>query len=296
MNTTSERQPAYLIVNADDYGYFDCVSRGILESARHGIVTATGIFATSANFNEHAGRLADVDSLDIGVHLNITDQAPLTAAMRKKLSRWAGQFPGKYTVARAVLSGAISSRDVKLEWQAQIERCLEQGLNIAFLNSHEHIHMLPSLFPVVQELAAEYDILHVRFPTSELFRDLAIGAVIRDVIMKVTGLLNRRRCVEPTAHFLGMGNSGKLTVEYLLQRLPGLKPGGVYELMCHPGFADRSEISDPRLLQYHNWNGEREALTNPEVRDMLKNNGIRLIGYRHLEIQGTRLTVCNEAE
>ena len=35
---------SYLIVNADDYGYHDCVSKGILSAARQGIVTATGIF------------------------------------------------------------------------------------------------------------------------------------------------------------------------------------------------------------------------------------------------------------
>ena len=296
MSTASNRQPAYLIVNADDYGYFDCVSRGILEAARHGIVTATGIFATSVNFREHADWLVDVDSLDTGVHLNITDQAPLTAAMQKKLSRWAGRFPNKYTIARAIMSGTISTRDVKHEWQAQIERCLEQGLSPGFLNSHEHIHMLPSLFPVIQDLAAEYDIPHVRFSTSELFRELSIGAVIRDVLMKAMGLINRHHCRGPTARFLGMGSSGKLSVEYLQQRIPKLRPGGIYELMCHPGFTDRSEISDPRLLQYHDWNGERETLTNPEVKDMLDSCGIRLIGYRHLEIQGTQLTVRNEAE
>jgi predicted glycoside hydrolase/deacetylase ChbG (UPF0249 family) len=296
MSGASARKPAYLIVNADDYGYFDCVSRGILESARQGIVTATGIFATSINFKEHAGWLADVDSLDTGVHLNLTDQVPLTAAMVKKLSRWAGRFPDKYSVAKGVLSGAISARDVKLEWQAQIERCLEQGLNIEFLNSHEHIHMLPPLFTVVQELATEYGIPHVRFPASELFQELAIGAVIRDVAMKVAGLYNRHRRREPAARFLGMGSSGKLSMKYLQQCLPKLKPGSVYELMCHPGFADNSEISDPRLLQYHDWNGELETLTNPEVKDILDSCGIRLIGYRHLEIQGTRLTVRNEAK
>ena len=295
MSTALNQQPAYLIVNADDYGYFDCVSHGILEAARHGIVTATGIFATSVNLKEQASWLADVDSLDTGVHLNITDQVPLTADMQKKLSRWAGRFPDKYTVARAIMSGTISTRDVKHEWQAQIERCLEQGLNPGFLNSHEHIHMLPSLFPVIQELAAEYDILHVRFPTSELFQELAVGAVIRDVAMKVAGLYNRCHR-EPAAHFLGMGSSGKLSIEYLQRRLPKLKSGSVYELMCHPGFADNSEISDPRLLQYHDWNGERETLTNPGVRDMLNDCGIRLIGYRHLEIQGTQLTVRNAAE
>jgi predicted glycoside hydrolase/deacetylase ChbG (UPF0249 family) len=42
-------QRAYLIVNADDYGIFRCVSKGILEAASHGIVTATGVFANMAH-------------------------------------------------------------------------------------------------------------------------------------------------------------------------------------------------------------------------------------------------------
>ena len=42
---TPASEGACLIVNADDYGYFDCVSKGILESASRGIVTATGVFA-----------------------------------------------------------------------------------------------------------------------------------------------------------------------------------------------------------------------------------------------------------
>ena len=33
-----QSQGAYLIVNADDYGYFRCVSKGILKAATHGIV------------------------------------------------------------------------------------------------------------------------------------------------------------------------------------------------------------------------------------------------------------------
>jgi len=85
---TSGSPWTYLIVNADDYGYFNCVSQGILESASHGIVTATGIFANSAHFAEHVGWLRDNASLDLGVHLNITDQTPLTRNMQIKLSRW----------------------------------------------------------------------------------------------------------------------------------------------------------------------------------------------------------------
>ena len=65
---------ACLIVNADDYGYFECVSKGILQAAAHGIVTATGVFGDCPAIcrNTPPGS-ADCDALDAGVHLNLTD-------------------------------------------------------------------------------------------------------------------------------------------------------------------------------------------------------------------------------
>jgi len=287
---------AYLIVNADDYGYFNCVSQGILKSASHGIVTATGIFANSTHFDEHVGWLRDNTALDLGVHLNITDQEPLSINMRNRLSRWSGCFPGKYTTVKALLSGTITTEDVKSEWRAQIERCLDKGVEIRFLNSHEHIHMLPSLFPVLQALAEEYDISHIRFPTSEPFQSLSGGAIVRDMLMKMMGIFNQTRLANPVARFLGMGESGKLSTGYMKQKLPKLKRGQIYELMCHPGYYDADEISDSRLLNYHDWKREFDTLTNPAVRDMLDQHWIRLIAYRHLQIKDGLLVVRGETE
>src|SRR5438034_5088190 len=168
--TASTPERPYLIVNADDYGYFACVSKGILKSATHGVVTATGVFANSIHFGEHAAWLRECDALDAGVHLNLTDGIPLTSDLQKMLGRWSGRFPRKFALAKAILSGAIKVDAVKREWRAQIERCLAHGLKLRFLNSHEHMHMLPSLFPVAKALAHDYDIRHIRFPTSQLAR------------------------------------------------------------------------------------------------------------------------------
>ena len=99
-------QPPCLIVNADDYGYFRCVSRGILAGARQGIVTATGVFANAPDLAEQAAWLRECDELDTGVHLNLTDGVPLTRRYEgKALARWAGRFPRKFSLAAAVVVG-----------------------------------------------------------------------------------------------------------------------------------------------------------------------------------------------
>lgn len=44
--------PVRLIINADDYGYFTCVNRGILAAAKAGAITATGVLANSPGMPE----------------------------------------------------------------------------------------------------------------------------------------------------------------------------------------------------------------------------------------------------
>jgi predicted glycoside hydrolase/deacetylase ChbG (UPF0249 family) len=283
------REPACLVVNADDYAYYRGVSRGILEAAARGIVTATGVFANAARFEEDVPALRECAALDAGVHLNLTDGRPLTPDMRNRLARWGGQFPRKFAIAAAVLAGAVRVRDVEVEWRAQIERCLGAGLKLQFLNSHEHIHMLPALFPLTLALAERYRIPHLRFATASLARSVARGTVVRGAIITGLAAICRRRVDRPVARFLGLEASGRLTLAELDSLTADLQPGGVYELMCHPGRLDRAEIADPRLLRYHDWEGELAALTAPRARALLDERGIRLARFRDIEADDGRL-------
>jgi hypothetical protein len=183
----------------------------------------------------------------------------------------------------AVMSGALPIADVRLEWRAQIERCLDKGLTIRFLNSHEHIHMLPPLFRLAGELSREYGVAHVRLSTSDWFRNWKPGALIRDTLMKGLAAINQSRLDQPAPVFLGMAESGRLSLAALQNLIPRMQAGGVYELMCHPGFRTETEIDNPQLLQYHDWEGELVALTSAEARALLARHDVRLIGYRDLE-------------
>ena len=282
-------EPAYLIINADDYAYFKGVSRGILECASQGTVTATGVFANSPLLDEHAAWLAAHPDVDVGVHLNLTDRMPLTKRLSDALSSWGGRFPGKFAIAKAVLSRRIAIDLVRDEWRAQIEACLDKNLRLTFLNSHEHIHMLPPLYPIALALAREYGIEHVRFATPEWPRAWSANALIRDGIMSVLAQINRFRMPYAAPVFLGMGESGRLSQRYLSNVLPTLRSGQVYELMCHPGIADLEEVKDKRLLAYHDWELERRTLSDPALKTALATNNIRLIGYRHLQTTGEGL-------
>lgn len=266
-----------VIVNADDYGYFACVSRGILACHRDGLVTATGVMANGPRFDETVAWLAQAPELDLGVHLNLSLGRPLTAALAAAPGLRDGAFDGKFAALAAVAGGRWSLGQVAAEWRAQIERCRTAGLRLRFLNSHEHVHMWPALWRVARALGDEFGIPHLRRVRPEWqgtqgwLRNLALGLMSMWV----------PDAAEP--RFLGLAASGRLDEAAVRRALGGLAAGGVYELMCHPGDDDATELDAPHLRTYHAWTLERQTLCAPGLRAWCAERGIVPCGYRDLD-------------
>ena len=66
-----------LIVNADDLGWTEGVNRGIAEAHRNGIVTSASLLANGAAFTGGVELARDNPRLSVGVHLNLSDGAPV---------------------------------------------------------------------------------------------------------------------------------------------------------------------------------------------------------------------------
>ena len=283
MDTESYRdgaaRAARLIVNADDFGYFDGVSRGILECLQQGVVTATGVMANGPALGRWAEPLRALSGISVGVHLNASLGEPLTAAMQRALG---GRFPSKGAMGLALLRGKIPRALLLAEWRAQIEHCRSLGLQLAFLNSHEHLHVMPGLYPAVRALAAEFGIRHVRGPSPEWGRNGSAGALARNLVfVAARGWAGRAPAGEPT--LLGVAPSGRLDLGYCRWRFSRLAPGRSFELMCHPGHADPAARGIPALTEYHDWEAELRTLMSADFRQLLQQHGIVLTTYSGLQ-------------
>lgn len=79
---------------------------------------------------------------------------------------------------------------------------------------------------------------------------------------------------------VGIIATGKLDVRLLLSTLESL-PEGTWELVCHPGYSDAElRAAGTRLVESREV--ELQALTSPEVRNLIKSRGIDLISYSDL--------------
>jgi predicted glycoside hydrolase/deacetylase ChbG (UPF0249 family) len=222
------------------------------------------------------------------VHLTLTFGRPLTTRMASALRPWGGRFPpSKALIALGVLGGRIPAAAVAEEWDAQVRRCLEAGITVRFLNSHEHLHVLPPLDRVVRRLAAAHGIRRVRVPAPEWAAPAALGALARNAAFQLALWLSPRHSRPDDPVLLGIAESGRLSLGYLERRFETLKPGRSYELMCHPGRFDPAEIHEPRLLSYHRWEEELALLTGEAFGALCAGRGVRLVRYRDLDAAAT---------
>lgn len=234
-----------LIVNADDFGFTAGVNEGILRAHLEGIVTATTLMACGAAF-EHAVEVArSTPSLDVGVHLVLW---PAEEGLPRRLP--------------AFLRRALSSSTVEIEkeFARQVEKVVAAGIAPSHLDTHKHVHLLPWVMKALARVAARFGIAWVRRPVAR---------------RQVTA-----QGLQAPDHFIGLRLTGRMTRERLLARLGRLRPG-LTELMCHPGLCDEELRRAPTRLKQER-QVELEALTSPEVRQLLERKQIQLTSFRAL--------------
>ncbi len=270
-----------LIVNADDFGYSPEISRGIIECAQKGIVTATGVFGNAPGLGETIRMLGDAPALEPGMHFALSHGEPLTVAMRHALTRFGGRFPEKFPMAMLIARGRVGETMVRDELRAQVDACLRHGMRIAFLNAHEHLHLHPRVYPIVCAIARELGVRFVRITQPDVVGGGGLGGLVRGAIVR--GLAPRAiEGIESGVRFLGLARSGRIDFAYLQAAFARLRPGCAYELMCHPGFFDPALASIERLRKYHDWDLERRSLQDPRLPALLAEHRISLARFSEL--------------
>jgi hopanoid biosynthesis associated protein HpnK len=287
-----------LIVNADDLGWTEGVNRGIRDASRGGIVTSTSLLANGMAFAEAVKSAKSAPGLGVGVHLNLSDGAPV-AEPKSVMSLLDGRGklssgPESLLLKRARRGLVLA--EVEREWDAQIRKVREAGIRPTHVDGHKHVHMLPGLFEIALRLAKRHGIEAVRVSLEESSLRAALssgGKHNPGVVMKqgvqARGLKllardareqARRAGIATSDYFCGIAQTGELTREGV-ERLLWSLPEGTTELMCHPGYADEALQKSATRLQASRQK-ELEILTDARIRNLVASQGIRLIDYGYV--------------
>jgi chitin disaccharide deacetylase len=284
-----------LIVNADDLGWTEGVNRGIVEAHRKGLVTSTSLLANGWAFAAALGISRSNPELGIGVHLNLSDGPPSAPANEVKgLLGKSGELQDAADSLLMKIAGrSLRVEEVEREWDAQVQKVRDAGIQPSHLDGHKHVHMLPGLFEVALRVAKKHKIRAIRVANeaSTLRAALASGegqqkgtVLKQGVQARGLKLLARdarkmaeRAGISTTDYFCGIAQTGVLTRDGL-QKLLEILPEGTTELMCHPGYADE-ELRKTRTRLQESREGELRILTDEGIRKVVATRGIRLISY-----------------
>lgn len=250
-----------LIINADDFGYTAGVNAGICEGYDDGVVSSVSVMAGGPAFDDAVDRLAERPNLGRGVHVALTTMRPLTdpAAVPSLLEGGDRFRASGFQFVLAYFRGDIDIADVEREARAQIERVLDSVDGVDHLDSHMHLHMLPGLFALFCDLAAEYDIPAVRVSdeglpfsrhalTSGYLGD-AVGTpdIAKKLLLSTFARYNGPTDRSPTRAFRGVLNMGGLSPSRL-HRLLRVAERFPLEVAVHPGYVDETLRRSPETL------------------------------------------------
>ena len=159
-----------VIINADDFGLTKSCTEAIFEAFDKKIITDTTMVANGSldalELIMTAKRKGHPIFEHIGIHLNLTEGAPLTEEITKckRLVDSNGFFcnqlfkPGNYL--KKLTSVEIDA--IYTEFRAQIEYFKMNDLPITHIDSHQHIHYNPQILKIVERISTESGINKIR--------------------------------------------------------------------------------------------------------------------------------------
>ena len=278
-----------LIVNADDFGRHPLVNRAVAQAADEGGLLSASIMAGEKYFAEAVEIAKSRTQLGVGVHLTLVDGSPLLSPKEiPSLVTAEGRFfPDHGTFVKRFLGGKISLAEVSRELAAQMDKVLSAGLRPTHADSHQHLHMLPGIFPLVLRLAAARGIKRVRISRGIYGNPLKPWPGIGDLIGKFglealacrnRGLARRLGFAYPD-NFVGQVAGGAVSESFMLALAQTQAPGTV-EVMLHPGLDN--EVLARETGWQHDYEGELAAVCNEVVKEKLASQEIRLVNFGDL--------------
>jgi hopanoid biosynthesis associated protein HpnK len=280
-----------LILTADDFGASPRVNAAIVQAHQEGVLACASLIVTGAAAAEAVELARACPRLRVGLHLVVVDGRSTLAPDRVPgIVDRAGRFPSspfaaglRYGLRRGV------GRQLAEEIRAQFDWFAATGLVLDHVNGHHHLHMHPSIWPLVVAEAERHGAAGVRVTRDDLrltsrWQRRGLGA--RAVHAAVLAGLARRchlklkgrhlRCV---SRVYGVLQGGGVTEAYLLWLVKAL-PRADTEIIFHPGVesAAAREVGPDR---------ETLALTSPAVRAAIVAQGFQVGGYTDLPTPGS---------
>lgn len=270
-----------LIIHADDAGMCHSANAATIRAMTEGVVSSASVMVPCPWFPEMAAWARENPQMDIGVHLTLTSEwkhyrwGPV--APREKVPGLIDEAGFLWPRVADVVAHA-TAEEVEIEARAQIERALQFGMAPTHIDSHMGtLFSHPDFFAVYVRLSREYGIpAMLPRPTPEQIERVDGARWVAEQIqtLESQGYLFLDRLILSLD-----GDTYEARRESLRSTLRRLEPG-VTQLIVH--LLDDDPEARHVTGSWHIRYWEMQLFTDPKTRELLAEEGIRLVGYRPL--------------
>lgn len=283
-----------VVFHADDFGLMPSINAAVVEAHTQGVLGSTSLMVNADAAVEAASLAKQHPSLDVGLHLTLVEERPVLPPEEIATLVDGDHFWRHHpTVAERYFTGRWSAGQAVRELEAQWERCTQLGIAPSHVDGHQHLHLLPGVFPSVVAQARRRGVTFVRSFLGDPLR--TPGGVARRAVLLALRAVGRlawlrtpvadRQLLRPftTIGFVLAG--GTMTVDSLMAMLEGMRVGRgapeVVEVMLHPGTRDDATRAKYGHWRYA-WESDLALLCDRRLRALLPERGFEVTSFRAL--------------
>ncbi|HNX58164.1 MAG TPA: ChbG/HpnK family deacetylase [Spirochaetota bacterium] len=253
-----------LIITADDFGLSPAINRAITDLYIKKAVTRTSLLINS-EFTGNALSLMQKQCPDmpVGIHLTLTcGRCCSNTKDIPLLSDASGNMKLTYGKLLLLIMNPFTKkkilRQIEIEFEAQLMTLKKRNIRVSHMDGHQHVHMMPGIFPIVAKLAEKNAVPDVRIVNENFFltrrslnrtAKVSPAGLVKFVILKVFSIIamsGQSRYFFSILHSCRM-KPGMIDFEKFIQLSDRFD---VIEIMLHPGDGAYdnaySDMIDPR--------------------------------------------------
>ena len=257
-----------LVINSDDFGLNESINQAIIIAAKERTINSTSVLA---NYLETESNIDDLKlhNLNVGLHANLTAGKPIKkksngSTLTNNLNHF---FKLPIFLLRYFLF-FFSHDEIQDEFEQQILKLKSKGIKISHIDSHQHIHLLPGIWKIINLLALKHQIPRVRISLERVSLKDPLILILKKIIFTLLNIFNKKYDKIQYYKFYGLSMQNQKNYSSNLKKLLNEYNTNTEdtEIMVHLSIDDNI-IRNEKIK--HGRQRELEVLLDPSIKKLL---------------------------
>jgi chitin disaccharide deacetylase len=231
-----------VIINADDFGLTQELNTCVQYLYNRGIVLSATIMANGPFFDHAVSIAKSLPGLGVGVHLCLDGPYNINQNNSSLVNPVNGQFYDRFTVKKKLARFGFNPEDIYKEYDLQIRKVLDNGINITHIDHHHHFHLYYQSLKQIIKLSARYGIQCIR--SQQILPDNQIQPLNRAYRIFHQSIV-KRHFKTPDGYFVFLPSGNPIDSNFSRLRQLFSAQYSYVEIECHP---NHMEDFDTRFL------------------------------------------------